>query len=118
MKAQRTVWVATLGLAAYAWGATASADSFRCANGLVGNGDSKAAVLGKCGEPAMRDSFCKAAPPAITRDGANPDLSVTVQPCVNVDLWTFNPGKGRFLTTLTFEDGVLTAIEQGARIRE
>lgn len=36
-----------------------SAESLRCKGDLALIGDSKASVLRKCGEPVLKDSFCK-----------------------------------------------------------
>jgi hypothetical protein len=38
----------------------ASAESLRCSNGIVAEGDSRIAVAYKCGEPTLRDSYCAA----------------------------------------------------------
>ena len=94
------------------------AESFRCANGIASDGDSKAAVLGKCGEPVVQHSFCRTAAPPTEAAAQEPGPAVTVNvlPCITVDEWTFNPGKGKFLTTLRFHDGELASIEQGDRI--
>jgi Protein of unknown function (DUF2845) len=111
----RTAWplAATLFFAG-----AASAQSFRCKNDLVNRGDARASVLQKCGEPVVRDSFCKrpdpANPvvPALRPDGR----PVHVSPCEQVDEWTYNPGYGQFMTTLRFEHGRLSAITYGDRV--
>ncbi len=85
------------------------AQSLRCGDRLVQTGDSKASVLGKCGEPVLKDSFCKPFEPSATP-------SATVIPCETVDEWTYNPGSGKFLTRLRFEQGVLKALANGDRV--
>jgi Protein of unknown function (DUF2845) len=86
--------------------------SFRCKQDLVSLGDSRSTVLQRCGEPAMRDSFCAAQPPIRLPDGRQRGA-----PCEPVDEWTYNPGWGQFWTTLRFVDGKLVAIRYGDRVK-
>lgn len=117
MKMQRSVCLTVAVALSSASGAT-TAQSFRCANGIVDEGDSKATVSSKCGEPVLQDSFCAAEDLPARRGDEKPAVTANVSPCVNIDHWTFNPGKGKFLTTLRFEDGNLVSIEQGDRVRD
>ena len=94
-----------LGLASGA----ASAQNLRCGNTFADPGDSKMSVLGKCGEPVVRDSFCKPDPAPPPRDGS-------VRPCINIDSWAYRPGRGQFITILEFEEGQLRTIRYGDRI--
>ena len=92
------------------------AESLRCNGDLAQIGDSKSSVLAKCGEPAMKDSFCKPVETGTT--ASNPDNKgtiVNVNPCVTVDEWTYNPGSGQFNTTLRFENGTLKSMKYGTR---
>jgi hypothetical protein len=96
--------------------ASAQTRSFRCKNDLVNLGDSKASVLQKCGEPVVKDTFCKPVenvPPQTTSGGA----VVQINTCRDVDQWTYNPGRGQFMTSLQFEAGQLTAIQYGERAK-
>lgn len=95
----------------------AAAQSFRCKNDLVNVGESRAAVLLKCGEPVVRDSFCKPAEPQAFASAPTGSTIVNVVPCENVDEWTFNPGYGQFLTTLRFQGGRLVSIKYGDRAK-
>ncbi|MBM3114810.1 DUF2845 domain-containing protein [Jeongeupia naejangsanensis] len=94
----------------------AFADSFRCQNNLVSLGDSRAEVLQKCGEPFVRDSFCESRQ-ATTAPLPNGGTVVNVNQCESVDEWTYNPGSGKFLTTLRFESGRLSGIKLGDRAK-
>ena len=94
----------------------ANAQSMRCKNDLANVGETKASVLQKCGEPVHRDSFCKPAEKRLDVGAAPGTTVVNVQPCEKVDEWTYNPGRGQFMTTLRFESGRLTAITYGARV--
>jgi len=100
--------------------ASAQTKSFRCKNDLVNIGDSKASVLQKCGEPMMKDAFCKpietTLPPGSTPTGPNGQI-LHAQSCRDVDSWTYNPGYGQFLTSLQFEAGQLARIQYGDRAK-
>ena len=102
---------------AWALLAPASAQSLRCKGDLAQIGNSKGTILQKCGEPVMKDSFCKkqdvvAALPATTAGGT----AVTINSCEQVEEWTYNPGYGQFMTMLLFEGGSLTKIRYGDRV--
>ncbi|MCZ4315777.1 DUF2845 domain-containing protein [Comamonadaceae bacterium G21597-S1] len=107
--------------------AQAETRSFRCKNDLVNLGDTKASALLKCGAPLVMDSFCKPQPaaivmhtvpvPTVPAQPATPTVTVVASaPCETVDAWTYNPGRGQFLTTLRFESGQLASISYGDRI--
>ncbi|CAN5468842.1 DUF2845 domain-containing protein [soil metagenome] len=94
----------------------AAAESFRCKGDLANIGDSKASVVLKCGEPAMKDNFCKQTP--VAPGSVVPSTNArAVVPCETVDEWTYNPGSGQFLTLLRFENGTLQSIKYGDRVR-
>ena len=95
----------------------AEAQTLRCGNSVVGPGDTKTAVLQKCGEPVMKETFCKAAEPQTVANPQTGATIVNVLPCENVDDWTYNPGQGKFMTTLRFREGTLRAITDGDRAR-
>ena len=115
MKLQVHAWLAAATALALL-PAAASAQSLRCRGDLVATGDSPAAVLLKCGEPVVKESFCKPLPQPVA---GNPTGATVVNgvPCENVDEWTYNPGYGQFLTTLRFEGGKIVAITYGDRVK-
>lgn len=84
----------------------AQAESLRCKGDLVDVGDTKASVMSKCGAPMMKDSFCK--PGQTGTPGAS---------CETVEEWTYNPGRGQFLTTLRFEGSKVRSITYGDRVK-
>ena len=105
----RTLLLLAAALLTAATPAGAATLSFRCKNDLVNVGDGKASALLKCGEPVVKDAFCKPADPAQpVRKPA---------PCETVDEWTYNPGYGQFMTTLRFESGKLVRITYGDRVK-
>jgi len=103
-------WTATAVWALLVTALPAAAQNLRCKNDFAERGDSKLTVLTKCGEPVLKDSFCRAEPiqPAAK--------ALARQPCHNVDAWSYRPGSGQFVTVLEFEEGVLRAIRYGDRI--
>jgi hypothetical protein len=105
-----------------------SAQSLRCKGDLAQVGNSKGTILQKCGEPVMKDSFCRAVQetvagaPVITpavpgASGNNVTTNITVNSCVPVEEWTYNPGYGQFMTMLQFEGGSLKTIRYGDRVK-
>ena len=87
----------------------ANADSLRCGTNLVELGEVKAEVIEKCGEPIATDSFC--------RNEYLPQRYGYDAICRNVDLWTFNFGTGTFLMNIEFEEGRVSSITHGDRVR-
>jgi len=83
----------------------AAAEGLRCNSHIVNTDDDKASVLLKCGEPMLKDSFCN--PTTVVNDGND---------CEKIETWTYNPGSGKFLTTLKFSQGKIIAIEYGERV--
>ena len=123
MKLLCSVLVAAILLAPF-FPATADTTSFRCKNDLVNVGDGKASALLKCGEPVVKDAFCKPVDAVTTTTVASPlprlpttTTTVTTGGCTTVDDWTYNPGYGQFMTTLRFESGKLTRISYGDRVK-
>jgi hypothetical protein len=96
----------------------AFAESMRCKGDIIDIGDTKADVMQKCGNPEMTDSFCAKISEGVNivpprRDGGT---TVIVENCENVDIWTYNPGKGQFWTHLYFARGKLREMRYGDRV--
>jgi hypothetical protein len=107
----------------------ASGQSLRCKGDLAQIGNSKSTILQKCGEPVMKDSFCKPvqetvagapvvvpAAPGGSANSASVTTNITVNSCQQVEEWTYNPGYGQFMTMLQFEGGSLKTIRYGDRV--
>jgi len=96
-----------------AFSSEAAAESLRCNGDIVSIGDSKADVTLKCGAPSMTDSFCEKVPVRfVKRDGTE----AYGETCEDVDVWTYNPGKGQFWTHLYFSHGKLREMKYGERV--
>lgn len=91
-----------------------NAESLRCNGDIVDIEDTKAEVIQKCGSPEITDSFCEKTFKEIMQS----DGKVTkIESCENVDIWTYNPGKGQFLTNLYFAQGKLREMRYGDRVK-
>jgi hypothetical protein len=112
MKAAATLLPALL-LAGPCW---ADTRSFRCNNDLANLGDSKASVQLKCGQPLLKDAFCKTADDRAAAKVGRARVVINGSACETVDEWTYNPGYGQFMTTLRFESGRLVSIRYGERV--
>lgn len=117
----RTTLVLAFG---FALSASVSAQSLRCKGDFAEIGNSKGTILQKCGEPMLKDSFCKPVPQTQTNTLAAPDArgaatnitNITINQCINMEEWTYNPGYGQFMTMLQFEAGGLKSIRYGDRV--
>ena len=87
----------------------ARADSIRCSGGIVSVGDSKIDLLGKCGQPALRE----------IRHGERSRFALGLQSAggrrvdVSVETWSYDFGTRQFLQIVTIENGRVAAIERG-----
>ena len=93
------------------------AETLRCTGGSAGDGDSRISVLYKCGQPALKDSFC--APLYY-----GPDLQLvsqpwagTVLPCQSIEEWLYDRGPGNLIATVRFRAGRVQAIVYGRQPR-
>lgn len=86
-----------------------SDSSIRCRGGIVSIGDATIDLLGKCGEPAMRDGRTDLTTVAYRAEGEK----VKQATAVNVERWTYDFGPQAFLMFVTVEGGKVTFIERG-----
>jgi len=92
---------------------SAHAESLRCKGDIVEVGDAKIDVYRKCGEPVLKDSYCEKIPIKIKQMDGTYNI---VEHCENIDVWTYNPGKGQFWTNLYFSEGKLREMRYGDRV--
>ena len=93
---------------------TSNAESLRCKGDIVDIHDTKAEVIEKCGNPQVIDSYCEKSAQEIRKSDGSLTL---VEGCENVDIWTYNPGKGQLLTNLYFAQGKLREMRYGDRVK-
>lgn len=89
----------------------ASAESLRCSNGNASEGDSRLALISKCGQPTLKDGFC--APVYLNGTavpGAPPNVYV---PCLYTEEWVYERGPGEFMATVRIRDGRVQSISYG-----
>jgi len=97
--------------------------AFRCGTSLVNEGDTKAEVDRKCGEPDYVDSWKEERIDRNFRVERQYDPRARsykfnrepflVKEEVKIDVWTYNLGPTQFIRYLTFENGILTEITAG-----
>jgi len=103
----------------------ATAFAFRCGTRLVSEGDTRAEVAQKCGQPDYIDSWEEARfsrdfrverpyDPR-TRSYRSYREPFLVEETVKIDVWTYNLGSTRFTRYLTFENGILAEISTGQK---
>jgi hypothetical protein len=97
--------------------AAARAEQLRCTGGFAVEGDSRLAVLQKCGEPRLRDTVCL---PVWQRGvyGTGPVPWVALSPgCEPVEEWLYDRGPGYLPATLRFRWGRVAGVLYGAEAR-
>lgn len=88
------------------------AGAFYCGRELVQEGDYKLQVLQKCGEPDYHESRVEYR--SVVPRGAGigqPGLDIVRQEPVQIDEWTYDFGRHRFMQRLYFENGRLLFIK-------
>lgn len=91
----------------------AGAESLRCDGQIVAEGDSRLAVLYKCGQPVLTDTYCA---PVYFFGALHPvpdPLVGTVVPCQQVEEWLYERGPGNLLATVRFRSGTVQTILYG-----
>lgn len=110
MQARRTLAVAALIAAA---AAPARAESLRCNGSSAAEGDSRLALLHKCGPPLIAQTFC--APVfhgSILQPVPDPFVG-TVVPCQPVEEWVYDRGPGNLMATVRLRGGRIESIRYG-----
>jgi hypothetical protein len=98
------VVAAAAALAGAARAAGADESSISCDRGLVHVGDAKVDLMGKCGEPALREARQVAQGAFGVLAGATAAV---------VEEWTYNYGPQRFTMRVMLEGGKVVAIQRG-----
>lgn len=99
---------------------SAAADSLRCDNQLVHEGDSQYEVKSVCGQPddMQRRTETRRVQRAVQRPCAHGSGTCVVVVDdyveITVDEWVYDFGPRRFLQYLTFEGGQLVAVRSGS----
>jgi hypothetical protein len=104
------VLTAALGLMA---ASPAQAESLRCNGSSTSEGESRLAVLYKCGEPLLKDSYCAPWVQAGTLQPLPSAYAAMMTPCQPVEEWVYDRGPGNLMATVRFKSGVVQSIVYG-----
>lgn len=91
----------------------AFAESLRCQNGIAAEGDSRLAVVYKCGEPLLRDSYCA---PVYYSGSIYPlpePIAGLYVPCIYTEEWLYERGPGELLASVRIRGGTVRSITYG-----
>lgn len=91
----------------------AAAESLRCSQGIVAEGDSRLSVIHKCGPPALADQSCAPVYYPGTLQIVPEPLASAVVPCVVVEQWLYERGPGNLDATVYLRSGVVRTIVYG-----
>ena len=86
--------------------------SIRCEGGIVQVGQTQVDLLGKCGDPVLKDVTVAEAGVALVREG--PLALDAASTTAAVEHWTYNFGPNRFIQVVTLESGRVVRIESGS----
>lgn len=91
----------------------ASAGTLACTGGIASEGESRLALLHKCGEPAARDAFCAPVYYKGSRNLVPEPIASSVVPCIEVEEWVYERGPGNLLATVRLRYGRVQSITYG-----
>ena len=92
---------------------TAQAESLRCENGIAAEGDSRLAVVYKCGQPALRDNYCAPVYYGGSVNMVPESVANLYVPCVYTEEWLYERGPGQFLAVVRIRGGKVQSITYG-----
>src|SRR5690349_5795386 len=104
---------AVLALLLVASFSSARAESLRCEGASASEGDSRIAVLYKCGQPLLADTYCA---PVFYTGTFNPvpaPIAGAYVPCQAVEEWIYDRGPGNLLAIVRFRNGRVQSIRYG-----
>lgn len=110
MQAVRAVGTAALIVLA---AAPAQAESLRCNGSSAGEGDSRLALLHKCGPPLLAQSFCAPVVYGPTLQPVPSPFVGVVVPCRPIEEWVYDRGPGFLMATVRLRDGRIESIRYG-----
>ncbi len=89
------------------------AESLRCPGGSVAEGDSRVAVIFKCGQPLLKDSFCAPVYYSNSPHLVPEPIANALVPCQLSDEWLYDRGPGNLVATVRFRSGTVSSIRYG-----
>ncbi|HEX6017067.1 MAG TPA: DUF2845 domain-containing protein [Burkholderiaceae bacterium] len=110
MRFGMSVWVCAAWLGVCG---SVQAESLRCSNGIADEGDSRLAVVYKCGVPLLADSRCAPVFYAQTLNPVPDPFASMLVPCLPVEEWLYDRGQGNLMATVHFRSGRVQSIVYG-----
>ena len=101
------------GVVAAALPAAADAESLRCQNGIAAEGDSRLAVVYKCGQPVLRDNYCAAVYYGGSVNAVPEPYASYAVPCLYTEEWLYERGPGEMLAVVRIRGGRVQSITYG-----
>lgn len=96
-------------------------DSLRCPRGIVSVGDLKVDLLGKCGEPTLRELSRAEETGVVQKDPATkgaagrPATITTTRETSAIERWTYDFGPSQFIRVVTLDGGRVRSVATGGR---
>jgi hypothetical protein len=103
----------TLSVLAVLGSGSARGESLQCAIGSVAEGDSRLAVLYKCGEPLARDGACAPVHYVGSLRRVPQPFASSFVPCVPTEEWLYERGPGNLVAMVRFRSGKVQSIQYG-----
>ena len=86
------------------------ADTMRCGDRVIADGESMATVRAFCGPPTVVQHSVKVSATTTPAEDATNSQSHTVGAAVPVETWTYDRGPNMFMVNIRFVDGTVVAI--------
>ena len=86
------------------------ADTMRCGNRLIVDGESMAAVRAYCGRPTLVSHSVMVSATTVRVGGRTLNQSHTAGTEVPVETWTYNRGPNKLMMSIRFVNGTVAAI--------
>jgi uncharacterized protein DUF2845 len=93
------------------------AESLRCQNGIAAEGDSRLALVYKCGEPRLRDTYCAPVYYNGSLDPVPDAIAGVYVPCLYTEEWLYERGPGQLLAVVRIRGGKVQSITYGREPR-
>ncbi len=95
------------------WCVPVHAESLRCSGGTAAEGDSRLAVVYKCGQPLLQESACAPVYYGPSGHVVPEPFASAVVPCLPTDEWLYERGPGHLVATVRFRSGKVSSISYG-----
>ena len=95
----------------------ARAESLRCSGGIAAEGDSRLALLHKCGPPLLSDASCAPVVYAPTLNPVPEPYASAFVPCQLTEDWLYDRGPGNLMATVRLRGGSVLSIVYGREPR-